>query len=162
MRVVVVCVHWKRASHKLLTYFLSVFCMFLSRSGCSWERTFKRIRRELKTQWKIFTRPWNLFLFLSKSNRIGSRSCTEHENILLSRADRFVCVFDYRLTTVRDTHVSLILKSAFHFHFFILPLCRLLSALLILSVFCDKPPTTCGQTACPHVMNTSCNGQTLK
>lgn len=40
-------------------------------------------------------------------------------------------------------------------YFFSSLLCHLL-VLLLLSVFCDKPPSTCGQTACPHYTRPVC------
>jgi hypothetical protein len=77
--------------------FLFIIFVFLSRFGCSSERTFKRNRRELNDAVEFF-------LFLVESSRKSKQSQPktrtsdrDHEDILLSHADRFVTRAGHRL-----------------------------------------------------------------
>lgn len=125
--------------------------MFSLLAGCtgSCERTFKRIRRESKkAQWKIFCEICFFTLisvFTREKHQVESnrrRNYSDHENNLLSCADRFV----RPIIVVANPLTHIVISLSFSY---------LLAVLLIQSVFCDKP-STCGQTACPHYTRPVC------
>lgn len=134
---------------------ISLRCfVFFFPAGCtgSRERTFKRNRREIKDAVEIFVN----FIFVFRKLYQSIKDINMKALYCLVLIGSYLNC-DERFTNFSwcDTYTLTELGCQLQRFYFTYLFCLFL-VLLILSVICDKPPSTCGQTACPHYTRPVC------